>query len=53
MDTSYGEGFVDGEEKGKIKGKVEVAIALKQQGLDIEMIMDVTALSHKEIERLK
>jgi len=53
MDTSYGEGFVDGEEKGKIMGKIEVAIALKRQGQGIEMIMDVTALSRKEIESLK
>ena len=60
MDTSYGEGFVDGEAKGEIKGeikgkregKMEVAIVLKQQGLETAIIMNATGLSREEIENL-
>jgi predicted transposase/invertase (TIGR01784 family) len=44
MDTSF--------EEGKIEGKIEVAIALKQQNVAIEVIAKTTGLTDKEIENL-
>ena len=52
MDTSFGEGFIEGEAKGKLEGKIEVAKALKRQEQSVETIMDATGLSREEIEVL-
>jgi len=40
------------EKKGEIRGKIEVAKALKLNGIDIEIIVKSTGLSKEEIKRL-
>lgn len=59
-DEGVQEGIVKGIEKGIEKGikrgeqkkAVEIAVALKANGLDVGFIMSVTGLSLNEIERL-
>jgi flagellar biosynthesis/type III secretory pathway protein FliH len=50
------EGLVEGEERGIKKGEnkkaLEIAKAMKQKGIDLSTIMDVSGLSIKEIEKL-
>jgi predicted transposase/invertase (TIGR01784 family) len=48
--------FDDGKSLGKIEGKIEqnyqLAKKLKEKGLPIELIIEVTGLSAEEIEKL-
>ena len=44
--------FDDGELKGKIEGKIEIAKNLKRMGLNVEQIIEATGLSKEEIENL-
>jgi predicted transposase/invertase (TIGR01784 family) len=48
VDTAY----EDGELKGKIEGKIEIAKNLKRMGLNVEQIIEATGLSKEEIENL-
>jgi predicted transposase/invertase (TIGR01784 family) len=41
-----------GEIKGKIEGKIEMAKALKEKNIPIEIIMETSGLSRDEIEKL-
>jgi len=60
LDTARAEGEIKGEAKGKIEGKIEgriegrieVARTGLKEGLSIEMIMKLTGLTEKEIEKL-
>jgi len=40
------------EEKGLKKGKIEMARAMKQKGIDLQIIEEISGLSAKEIEKL-
>ncbi len=65
FDSSFGEGFVEGEKKGVEKGRVEgiekgekqkaIEIAKKSllKGLDIEIVADLTGLSIEDIKKIK
>lgn len=44
--------FVEGETKGKIEGKIEIAKRLKSMGFTIEQIQEATDLSKEEVEQL-
>ncbi len=46
------EGKADGLAEGKTEGKAEVAKAMLNKGLTIDVIMECTGLSKKEIETL-
>ena len=46
------EGIKEGEAKGVKKEKIDIAHNLKKMGLSIEMIIQATGLSTKEIESL-
>ena len=48
LDTASKEGFT----KGKAEEKVETALKMKQKGLDLNLISDITGLSIEEIEQL-
>ena len=60
IDTSFDEGKIEGKIEGKmegiiegkIEGKMEVAKALKQSGVPLEIIIKTTGLSENEIESL-
>jgi len=60
METSFEEGKVEGKIEGKVEGKVEgkneakleMARALKQQQISIEIIIETTGLSEAEINAL-
>lgn len=52
VDTARDEGKLQGKAEGRLEGKVEVAIKLKQKGLPLEMISEVTGLSSDDIEKL-
>ncbi len=56
METSFEEGEQVGIQKGKVEGKVEgkieVAKALKQQQVSVDIIMTATGLTQQEIEKL-
>jgi predicted transposase/invertase (TIGR01784 family) len=43
----------EGEERGSDRKSREVAIAALRNGLSIELIMELTGLSSKEIEKLR
>ena len=45
--------FQDGVEEGVLKGKIEVACALKAQGIANAIIATATGLTEPEIEALK
>jgi predicted transposase/invertase (TIGR01784 family) len=53
VDTAYDDGEKIGLEKGKIEGKLEVALKLKQKGFPIEIIEKITGLSIEEINQLQ
>ena len=46
------EGLAEGEAKGKAERNVEIAKAMLNKGLAIDVIMECTGLSKKEIETL-
>ena len=56
IDKSYDDGKIEGEEigieKGNIEGKLEIAKNLKDNGIDIEILIKSTGLLKKEIEEL-
>ena len=49
IDTAFDEGRVE----GRLEGKIEVAKALKENGVSVEVIIKATGLSANEINRLK
>ena len=56
QETSHEEGYKKGVEKGKIigekKGQIKTARKMKQMGLSIDLITDVTSLTAEEIAQL-
>ena len=52
LDTASKEGFTKGKAEGKAEEKVETALKMKQKGLDLNLISDITGLSIEEIEQL-
>jgi predicted transposase/invertase (TIGR01784 family) len=48
IDTAYD----GGKSEGKIEGKIETASNLKKPGVSIDVIIEATGLSRKEIEKL-
>lgn len=52
VDTSFEEGFSEGKLEGELEGIKKVAKALKQQQIEIEVIIATTGLSKKTIEEL-
>jgi predicted transposase/invertase (TIGR01784 family) len=42
----------EGKAEGKAEEKVETALKMKQKGLDLNLISDITGLSIEEIEQL-
>lgn len=52
MDQKYDEGHEKGLEKGKIEGKIEVAKKLLANGMEVEIVASITALSIQEIRSL-
>ena len=51
-DTAFNEGKLEGNAEGKIERTIEVAKALKQQGVAIDIIITTTGLTRQEIEGL-
>ncbi len=51
LDTASKEGFTKGKAEGKAEEKVETALKMKQKGLDLNLISDITGLSIEEIEQ--
>lgn len=47
------EGILIGHQKGKIEGKIEVAKNSLKAGVSIDVIAQITGLSHSEISQLK
>ena len=45
-------GLEEGEKKGISKEKNEIAKKMKEEGLDVEIIVKVTGLTKEEIEKL-
>ncbi|MFS0644090.1 hypothetical protein [Siminovitchia sp. 179-K 8D1 HS] len=43
----------EGEKKGKIEGKIEIAVRLMEKGYCVEDAADITGLSIEEIKRIK
>jgi predicted transposase/invertase (TIGR01784 family) len=52
LDYAKQTAFEEGEIKGEIKAKIEVAKSLKQNGVSIDLISRSTGLSESEIEKL-
>jgi predicted transposase/invertase (TIGR01784 family) len=56
IDSAYDEGKLEGKAEGLAqgvaKGKLEIARAMKAQGLDISLISTITGLSMTEIKQL-
>ena len=42
----------EGKAEGRAEEKVETALKMKQKGLDLNLISDITGLSIEEIEQL-
>ena len=45
-------GLEEGEKKGKAERNNEIAKKMKEEGLDVEIIVKVTGLAKEEIEKL-
>lgn len=52
MKGFYEEGRKEGREEGRIEGVKQTARAMKERGMTIEEIMDITGLSAEQIEEL-
>ncbi len=52
MKSLKAEGFRDGKEQGMLQKSKEVAKSLKEQGVDIRIIINATGLTKEEIEKL-
>ena len=56
-ESGYTDGMRDGEEKGKKQGELqkslEIAKAMLQKQMPIELIQELTGLSQSEIEKIK
>ncbi|MEX8549038.1 MAG: hypothetical protein V5804_15675 [Mucilaginibacter sp.] len=56
IDTAFGDGKMEGKQEGEMEGrskeKLEIAKALKANGISIEIIAKTTGLSADEIENL-
>ena len=60
LDTAYKEGYKEGlaaakeeiKAANKAEGIAETALKMKQKGLDINLISDITGLSKEDIELL-
>jgi predicted transposase/invertase (TIGR01784 family) len=52
IDTAFDEGVAEGEIKGIVKGKIEIAKFMKAEGEPLEKIMRYTGLSAEEINQL-
>ncbi|TKT91807.1 Rpn family recombination-promoting nuclease/putative transposase [Dyadobacter frigoris] len=46
------EGKVEGFKEGKVENQKEIALAMKNKGMEISLIQELTGLSEKEIEKL-
>jgi predicted transposase/invertase (TIGR01784 family) len=42
--------FEKGSEKGKIEGKIEDARMMKEKGLDLSLILEITGLSESQLK---
>jgi len=51
-EEAKGEGLIEGEEIGLKKGKKEIAKTLKNRGMSIEEIIEITGLSQENIKNL-
>ena len=52
MKEGEARGRAEGLAEGEARGKAEVAKAMLQNGLSVEMVMSCTGLSKKEVEAL-
>lgn len=52
VDTAFEEGKLEGKLEGRQEGKLEVAIKLKQRGVSLKDISEITGLSENEIDKL-
>ena len=52
MTEGMAEGMAEGEVKGERKKTIEMAKAMKLQGVDAAVIIKISGLSHNEIEQL-
>jgi predicted transposase/invertase (TIGR01784 family) len=39
-------------DKGKAEGKIEIALKMRQKGMDVAEVMEMTGLSREEVERI-
>jgi predicted transposase/invertase (TIGR01784 family) len=46
------QGILEGEKKGKILGKIEVANNARKQGLPMDVIVAITQLSEEELRKI-
>lgn len=51
-DAGYDKGFKAGEQHGKEEQKIEMAKKLKEENVDISIIVKITGLTEKEIKKL-
>ena len=49
----FNEGREEGKEKGREEGKEEVALRMLQQGMDLQLIAQITDLSIQQLQKLK
>ncbi|MEZ5671426.1 MAG: Rpn family recombination-promoting nuclease/putative transposase [Thiotrichaceae bacterium] len=52
-DIAYQKGISDGEQRGKLEGKLETARAMLTKGLNVSLVAEVTGLDVAEIEQLR
>ena len=46
------EKYDKGKAEGKAEGKIEIALKMRQKGMDVAEIMEMTGLSREEVERI-
>ena len=51
--TGYSNGLEEGIKRGQEEKSVEIAKKMKEKGIDIETIMELTELTRKEVEKIK
>jgi predicted transposase/invertase (TIGR01784 family) len=52
IDTAFDEGKQEGRDEGREEGRIEIARALKENGVPVEIIIKSTGLTKEEIEKL-
>lgn len=52
FESSYGEGYLDGVDKGKIENICQTVLRMHKKGLGIEMIAEIAGIAQDDVKNI-